>query len=68
MSAPEKKYRWSSPHAWLLDRIEEWPEDELRRCARDLALLCEADDIQNLFQQEMDDDGYFMPIGEDSDG
>jgi hypothetical protein len=64
MSEP-KKYRWSGPHEWLLEQAETWPADMLFSCLRDLALKCDPDTLQDIFQKEMDADGYFTPIGEE---
>ena len=63
-----KKYRWASPHEWLLEQIEKWPEDMLVSTARDLALVTDADTIQQLFHSEMDADGYFKPLGQNEEG
>ena len=62
MSAPE--YRWSHPIEWL-DHYLEAPthdRDDLIAIARQLAALLDGDQLQDLFQSEMDADGYFKPL------
>jgi hypothetical protein len=57
------KYRWENPHEWLLDRIARAAEDGdngwLLAAVRLMASRLDADDVQDLFQTEMDEDGYF---------
>ena len=61
------RYRWSHPLEWLQEWIRDAEEIELRTLARQLAELLDADQIQDLFQSEMSDDGYFDEIKEVSD-
>jgi len=55
-----KQYKWDSPHDWLGDYIDhsQTPE-EIRYIACTLASVLDSDQIQDLFQSEMSDDGYF---------
>ena len=58
------KYKWEFPGEWLQEKIQGWDEAELRS-----ALLCmldrmDNDDIQDIFQTEMDQDGYFEEISD----
>jgi hypothetical protein len=59
-----KKYKWETPDSWLLDKLsaEEFVLSDI------LPLFFEvvtADDIQDHFQREMDEDGYFEKHPED---
>jgi len=57
------RYRWSHPAEWLDHWIDEHQEvDALDHLARELASKLDADQIQDLFQDEMDADGYFRPL------
>lgn len=69
-------YRWDTPHDWLYEKI--WDEidgiegERVSKPARRLAsytiAIIEAlssDELQAIFQSEMDADGYFDPIEED---
>ena len=72
MSAP-KTYQWSNPGEWLeshvdllLDRVRVGGRQCRRTAALDLAALArtlgrelDADQIQDLFQDAMEEDGYF---------
>ena len=64
MSEP-KKYRWSGPHEWLLEQIDTWSALELHQALCELAMRMDADTLQDIFQSDMDADGYFTPIGEE---
>lgn len=58
-------YRWiGNPADWLNDRIDsakggKFAETDLAIMCRKLASKLSADDLQDLFQDEMDADGYF---------
>ena len=56
------KYKYNSPYEWLNERIIKADEKELRVIAHELTTKINADDIQDLFQSEMDADGYFEEI------
>lgn len=60
----DKKYKWGNPHVWLTDCLlhEKWTPAEVVGVAINLASVIDPDEIQNLFQEEMDEDGYFNPI------
>ncbi len=54
------KYRWSNPIEWLAYKIkEDWTAAESRSAFIDVLGKVGSDDIQDLFQTEMDGDGYF---------
>jgi len=58
-----REYKWKSPQHWLMDKINhEWSEEERSETLVSLVELLNADDIQELFQGEMDMDGYFDHI------
>lgn len=56
------KYRWSHPYAWLETASATWDRDRLLREIRRLALQHDSDTLQDLFQLDMDEDGYFDPL------
>ncbi len=60
------KYRWGSPHEWLLEKAQSLPAAELYSIIDALAWRLDSDSIQDLFQSEMDVDGYFDKEGEAS--
>ena len=50
-------HRWTSPHDWLFDKIRDTDDaDELRCYAYALLRKLDADQVQDLFQAEMDED------------
>jgi hypothetical protein len=56
-------YKWENPQQWLRNKI--WSITSisvLRAYALILVNMADADDIQNLFAEEMDDDGYFEEV------
>lgn len=57
-------YKWNTPHDWLFDKIRRTDDvDKLRCYAYALLRRLDADEIQDLFQIEMDQDGYFDERG-----
>lgn len=62
---------WSSAHDWLrsflIDAAEDCLAAKLLNAAQELANALDADTIQDLFQDEMEDDGYFKEAGWYSD-
>lgn len=61
---PRPKYRWETAHDWLEHHLEDVSHNELFNIASDLAHRLDADTIQDIFQTEMDEDGYFKPLKE----
>lgn len=58
-------YRWQHPHEWLAEWVEEvYKETELRWIIGQLASKVDPDSIQDLFQEEMDEQGYFEELDE----
>lgn len=71
MKATEtKKYRWDYPLEWLEERLNETNDPEV---LRDFALTLarspemDSDALQDLFQDDMTEDGYFRAEGETED-
>ncbi len=60
--------KWDCPHEWLLEKIETTGEQELLSISRKIGMKLSHDDIQELFQDEMDDDGYFETESDDVQG
>jgi hypothetical protein len=62
----DTKYKWSCPNVWLIQkiyRLEHAGETaEMSKMFRDLVRLQDHDTIQDLFQNQMDADGYFTTI------
>ena len=62
-SKPEKKnYKWPTPHAWLKEKITTWDKAKLLSLINQVIDDQDADFIQDTFQKEMDEDGYFKEI------
>ncbi len=65
--AKQPEYKWASPAAWLHDHVYsvargEDPEHAvagLIAIIGTLILVCENEDLQDVFQRAMDRDGYF---------
>lgn len=55
-------YRWNSPHEWLLDTILDADKAELRGIIQNLITKLDADEIQDLFESQMEGDLYFDPF------
>lgn len=58
------RYRWSHPLEWLDEKLDTLPPAEVLSWAKQLAQQLDGDQIQDLFQQDMDDDGYFTELDE----
>lgn len=52
-------YKWKHAHDWLIDKIANAGEDWLEAALKALASVTDADTIQDVFESEMDEDGYF---------
>jgi hypothetical protein len=57
----DKTYRWTSPAEWLVDKAESMDRESLIATISELAFKHDSDTLQDLFQSEMDEDGYFTP-------
>lgn len=52
-------YRWESPFRWLLETTQDWDKKQLRDALYALAERVDADELQDVFDNEMYNDGYF---------
>ncbi len=59
------KYKYSSPYHWLDDTASQWTQVELYAALMALAAQVDGDTIQDVFQSDMDKDGYFDAVKED---
>jgi hypothetical protein len=60
------QYKWDSPGEWLIEKINSFEMLDfykLREIALIMARELDSDELQDLFQPEMDDDGYFTEVG-----
>lgn len=55
-------YKWDTPYDWLRDKIQTGNETALRSIANTMLRELDADQIQDLFQEEMGADGYFEDV------
>ena len=60
MSNPQ--YRWSTPYEWLETASRQWDQDLLRQQFLLLAIKADSDTLQDMYQDDMDSDGYFDPL------
>jgi len=59
----EKKYRWDTPTEWLTEKIENSNDmTKIISICYELIEHVDTDIIQDIFQDEMDEDGYFDEI------
>lgn len=60
----DPRYHWSHPSEWLDHYLEQdtHDRDDLIRIARALAGKLDGDQIQDEFQDEMTEDGYFIDL------
>jgi hypothetical protein len=58
------RYKWEHAQDWLQDRIAGAGEDELLELAKAMAGTLDGDQIQDLFQDAMDNDGFFDDLDE----
>jgi len=56
------QYRWSHPYAWLQSVSAEWDRERLLHEVHRLALQHDSDSLQDLYQGEMERDGYYDPL------
>jgi hypothetical protein len=52
-------HKLNSPHEWLLEKAQHWKTDALYKALSGLAYRLDGQSIRDLFQSEMDSDGYF---------
>jgi hypothetical protein len=58
------KYKWENPYDWLESKLLEWDLAQTRAELLSLARRLDFDTLQDLYQSDMDKDGYFEPIEE----
>lgn len=58
-------YRWAGPHEWLAEKATSDDPVYVRGLLNSLLRYIDAEDIQEIFQAEMDADGYFDSLGEE---
>lgn len=68
MKSQTRTYQWNNPGEWLehhIDRLRDSGSDlvrlDLASLARTLGRELDSDQIQDLFQDQMEEDGYFRP-------
>ena len=59
MNNAMKKYRWARPYEWVEEKSKHWGREKLLTEFLNLARITDSDTIQDMFQSEMDADGYF---------
>jgi hypothetical protein len=52
-------HKSNSPHEWLLEKARHWNADTLYETLSDVVCRLDGKSIHDLFQSEMDADGYF---------
>jgi hypothetical protein len=55
-------YRWKSPGDWLNEQLSTWTPEDIKKAAEAMAGKLDSDTIQDLYELEMDTDGYFVPV------
>ena len=55
-------FRWQTPYEWLAHACQKWSEEQLRIDLLALAIQADSDQLQDLYQDQMNDDGYFDPV------
>ncbi len=56
----ENKYKWNSPLEWLEDKVEQWDAAQIKSELLTLARRLTSDDLQDEYENNMSDDGYFQ--------
>ena len=56
------KYKWDSPFEWLAEKAEDWDREQLLDTLTTVAGALDSDTLQDIFQDEMDQDGYFAEV------
>ena len=60
----DKKYKYNSPQEWLIEYAGKLDAGKLFNEFTVLVQQMDADTIQDLYQSDMDADGYFTPVVE----
>lgn len=56
------KYTYDYPSDWLNEKLDRWDATDLRSALLSIMTVLSEDDIQDIFQAEMDRDGYFEEV------
>ena len=57
------RYKYENAHEWLMEKAAGWPMHQLFQEFQTLVLNhVDGDTIQELYQREMDEDGYFVDL------
>lgn len=56
------KYKWETPYEWLMDKVNDMSEQDLKNTVLNIARKCDSDTLQDIFESDMDEDGYFDKI------
>jgi hypothetical protein len=60
-----EKYKWDSSYEWLIEKVQKTDDvTELKSILFEIIPKIDVDEIQFIFQNEMDEDGYFDKIEE----
>ena len=66
-----KNYKYASAHAWFADYVTRTAEEDgvtgVLGIIRELVEKIDGDTIQDLYQSEMDDDGFFDVLDEEAE-
>ena len=52
-------YKWATPYEWIEQKSQDWTRERLLTEFLNLARITDSDTLQDTFQGEMDEDGYF---------
>ena len=53
------EYKWANPYEWVEQKSKDWSRERLLTEFLNLACITDSDTLQDTFQEEMDNDGYF---------
>lgn len=56
------RYKWDSPREWLMEQAANWDASKLFAELSAIVEKLDADTIQDLYQTEMSEDGYFRDL------
>lgn len=56
------RHKWANPSDWLNEKVATADERTLRGYLNTIILSLFEDEIQDTFQTEMSEDGYFIPM------
>jgi hypothetical protein len=56
------QYKWNSAYEWLESKIDGWSAEELRQAVLDFAQQLGSDAIQDRYQDDMAEDGFFQDL------